>query len=512
MSRTRRERVDEAMPVRRRRHLRGVGAVPGAARTPPVAAEPQDRHRREQRRPGYHRCVAVVAPAPPRGVGAQERPGLGAVEGEQEQRGAARAVAASGEVALDRPDRERGGRARRCGPRARAAGSADPRSGVSSEEAGARPARRPVPASAGAEPVDADEREQAAGARPRAARPSGAAPPASASDARAEHRERLPRRPAGRVRGRGGRPRGPRPATPTGRRPGSPGGAATAAAIADARGDHEGRGPPRPRRASACRRDDDAQSDVPSVAGANGATGPTTTTRDLVADVPRGRRRAPAAQLAAARRGAPASPGRGRGTCGATHLRRRRARLRSVEPHRVGTDHDVDRAAGRAGRSASTPSSHSTVSVAGGAGQHLGVAEELGHPARRRVPVDLLGRARPARPRRRASPRRRRRATGPPAGRGSRAARSRRRRGGSSTTSSRRATRRPASSDANGSSSRIDLGARCQRAGQRDPLALAARELVGVATGRGRRGRPARGTRSTRSDVGVAEADVAPTR
>ena len=212
----------------------------------------------------------------------------------------------------------------------------------------------------------------------------------------------------------------------------------------------------RRRRCRRARRDD-AQVEVPSVAGAKVATGPTTTTVTSSPTSHDGRGGAPAPQLVTAREAHPRHllvPEERAGD----HLRGRRARLRSVEVHRVGADHDVDRAAAPRGRSAARRAR----------------TRRCRCRRRRRAPRPRRGtrpssaspdagrppRACPiARPDPRASPRPRRRATAPPAGRGSRAARCASAARRISTTCSRRVTRRPVSSDANGSSSRITSGA-----------------------------------------------------
>ena len=166
----------------------------------------------------------------------------------------------------------------------------------------------------GPEPVHADHREQAGGARDeQPERGSGAA--REREHARAQHRERLPRRTAD-----GGEVEVPDLAPPDQPRP---------HVVGRARRDQQRQRPRSPRRrrrrGSGCAttppttgrraRRDDAQVEVPSAAGAKVATGPTTTT---VTSSPTSH--AVVARSGSGARGrsggAPASPARDRGTCG----------------------------------------------------------------------------------------------------------------------------------------------------------------------------------------------------
>ena len=174
-------------------HLGGAGAVEGGAGSPPVASEPQDRHGHERR--GHEPPAVGVAADQPPAVEQEEGPGFGAIPREQRQQDQGPRVA-PGEVLIDGPQRE--GR----GPRCRVALEHQPHEartaiGREHEEARGQPAGHRT-GEAAPEPVGADEGEEPAGPGDDEPHRRG-----QIADRRQrgghEHRQGLPRRPAGRV-------------------------------------------------------------------------------------------------------------------------------------------------------------------------------------------------------------------------------------------------------------------------------------------------------------------------
>ncbi len=173
--------------------LRCVGAVEGRTGSPPVGPEPQDRHGHP--RGGREPAAGGIVARHPDAVGEEEGPGLGPIPREEGQQGERPPVTA-GEVLVDRPQREGRGPRRRVPFDTRRTNRGPP-SGVRTRKAAARPPAT-APASRRPSRYGADEREQAA--RPPDHQPHrGSQVPDRRQGSGDEHRQRLPRRAAGRV-------------------------------------------------------------------------------------------------------------------------------------------------------------------------------------------------------------------------------------------------------------------------------------------------------------------------